>query len=120
VTIIDPATKTVSATVKVAFGAANRLKFTPDGSRVFISDLGGNDLIVMDAATRREIARIPLGGGAAGLQMDPVESRAFVSVGPLNAVLVVDTKALKVTGRIDSGRGPDGLAWVAAQPSGAR
>jgi YVTN family beta-propeller protein len=120
VTIVDTATKTVSATVEVPFRAANRLKFTPDGSRVFISDLGGNDLIVMDAAARRETARVPLGGGAAGLQMDPVEPRAFVSVGSLNAVLVVDTKALRVVGRIDSGRGPDGLAWVAAQPTGAR
>lgn len=115
VTVIDTVSKSVAQTIQVPFQRANRLKFTPDGSRVFISDLGGNDLIAIDAATRREIKRIPLGGGAAGMQMDPDGSRVFVSVGSLNAVLIVDTQSLTVTGRIDSGRGPDGLAWVPAR-----
>ena len=45
---------------------------------------GGDDrlsLAVREAtATRREIKRIPLGGGAAGMQMDPDGSRVFVPV----------------------------------------
>jgi YVTN family beta-propeller protein len=40
---------------------ASRLKFTPDGKRVLVSDLGNGDLIVVDAATRKEVKRISLG-----------------------------------------------------------
>ena len=50
---------------------ANRLKFTPDGKRVFISDLGGTGVVVVDVATRKEVQRIKLGRGAAGILMQP-------------------------------------------------
>ncbi len=113
VSIVDVARKAVVETLHVPFGRANRLKFTPDGTRVFVSDLGGHDLIVLDAAGRKEIARIDLGGGAAGLQMAPDGSRVFVSVGSRNGVAVVDPKTLAVTGFVETGPGPDGLAWVA-------
>jgi YVTN family beta-propeller protein len=112
VSIIDVTSKTVVQTLRVPFGRANRLKFTPDGSRVLISDLGGNDVIVLDAASRKEVARIDLGGGAAGIEMAPDGSRAFVAVGSRNAVAVVDLTTLTVTGLIETGPGPDGLAWV--------
>ena len=37
---------------------ANRLKFTPDGSKVIILDGGTGTLIVLDAKTRKEIKRL--------------------------------------------------------------
>jgi YVTN family beta-propeller protein len=113
VSVIDTATKAVVDTLHVTFRRANRLKFTPDGRRVLISDLGGRDLIVLDATTRKEVKRIDLGGGAAGIQMAPDGSRAFVSVGSRNGVAVVDLATLSVTGLIETGPGPDGLAWAA-------
>jgi YVTN family beta-propeller protein len=91
---------------------ANRLKFTPDGKLVLISSLGGSDLAVLDASTRREVKRVKLGKGAAGIQVDPDGSRAFVACTPDNYVAVIDLKALTVAGHIDAGPGPDGLAWV--------
>jgi YVTN family beta-propeller protein len=112
VSIIDVAEKKVVKTVPVPFRSANRLKFTPDGKYVLVSDLGGNDLFVLDAASRTEVKKIALGGGAAGLQMDPSGSRAFVSVGSANSVAVIDLKDLKLTQRIEAGPGPDGLAWA--------
>ncbi|HEY2016347.1 MAG TPA: YncE family protein [Bryobacteraceae bacterium] len=112
VSIIDVAAKKVVQTVPVAFRAANRLKFTPDGKRVLISDLAGNDLFVLDAASRAQVTKIDLGGGAAGILMDPDGSRAFVSVGSKNSVAVVDLKTLTVTKRVEAGPGPDGLAWA--------
>jgi YVTN family beta-propeller protein len=89
------------------------LKFTPDGKYAFISDLGGTEVIVMDAATRREIKRIDVGGGAAGIQMSADGARAFIAVGARNGVAIIDVRTLAVTGRIATGPGPDGLAWVA-------
>ena len=112
VTVIDVAAKTVAATLPVEFRSANRLKFTPDGKLAFISDLSGTDLIVLDVASRKEVKRIPLGGGAAGLQVDPQGTRVFVATGSQNAVQVIDIATLAVVGKIDAGRNPDGMAWV--------
>jgi YVTN family beta-propeller protein len=113
VSVVDVAAKAVAATLQVPFGRANRLKFSPDGRLVLVSDLGGHDLIVLDAATRKEVKRIDVGGGAAGTEVDPDGSRAFVSVGSRNGVAIVDLKALTVSGFIETGPGPDGLEWVA-------
>jgi DNA-binding beta-propeller fold protein YncE len=107
VSIVNVAKK-AAETVSVRFRSANRLKFTPDGKYALISDLGGTEVIVMDAATRQEIKRIDVGGGAAGIQMSPDGSRAFAAVGSLNGVAIIDLKTLAMTGRIATGPGPDG------------
>src|SRR5215469_815553 len=112
VTIIDLATKKVTATIKTHTKFANRLKFTPDGKRVLISDLGNGDLIVVDAASGKEQKRISLGGGCAGILIVPDGSVAYIAVSRDNNVALVDLRTLSVTGRIATGRGPDGLAWA--------
>ena len=112
VSVIDVAAKKVAETLTVAFRSANRLKFTPDGKYAFISDLGGTDVIVMDAATRKEIKRINVGGGAAGIQMSADGARAFAAVGSRNGVAIIDVETLQMSGFIATGPGPDGLAWV--------
>jgi YVTN family beta-propeller protein len=113
VSVIDVAAKKVAETLTVPFRSANRLKFTPDGKYAFISDLGGTDVIVMDAATRKEIKRVNVGGGAAGIQMSADGARAFAAVGSRNGVAIIDVRTLQVSGFIATGPGPDGLAWVA-------
>lgn len=115
VSIIDTTSRQVTLTVNVPFRRANRLKFTPDGRRVLISDLGGPELFVLDAASHAILKRVDLGGGAAGIQMAPDGTRAFASVGSKNSVAVIDLKTLAVTSRIETGPGPDGLAWVATR-----
>jgi YVTN family beta-propeller protein len=112
VSIIDAAKKTVTETLKIPTRSANRLKFTLDGQRALISDLGGDGLAVVDVATRKEIKRLKLGGGAAGILMQPDGTRAFVAVGSKNGLAVIDLKTLEVAGWVMSGRGPDGLAWA--------
>lgn len=112
VSIVDVAAKQVVETLNVPFRSANRLKFTPDGRLALISDLGGTDVIVMDVATRKEIKRIDVGGGAAGIQMSPDGARAFAAVGSRNAVVVIDLQTLQASGLVASGPRPDGLAWA--------
>src|SRR5262249_30603430 len=82
ISIIDVATKKVTATLAANVLKANRLKFTPDGKLVFVSCLGGSDLVIFDAATRKEVKRLPLGHGAAGILMQPDGSRAYVACSP--------------------------------------
>jgi len=112
VSIVDLATRRVTQTLDVHTQRANRLKFTPDGRLVLVSDLGTGDLVVLDARARSETRRINLGHGAAGILITPDGSRAFVAVSRDNDVAVLDLATLSVTGRIATGRGPDGLAWA--------
>ncbi len=110
--VIDLATNKVVATLDAKIPASNRLKFTPDGKLVFITSLRGEDVVVYDAASRKEFKRVPVGHGAAGILMDPVGGRVFVACTPDNYVAVVDLKTLQVTGHLDVGGEPDGLAWA--------
>jgi YVTN family beta-propeller protein len=115
VSIIEVAKKSVVGTVNVATRSSNRLKFTPDGKFVFISDLGGRELVVVDAIARKELKRIALGGGAAGILMEPTGARAYVAVGSENGVTVIDLKTMEAAGHIETGPGPDGLGWAAKE-----
>jgi YVTN family beta-propeller protein len=112
ISIIDLAKKEVVQTLAANVRGANRLKFTPDGKLVFVSMLNGADVVALDAATRKEIKRIPVGHGAAGIQMQPDGSRVFVACTPDSYVVVIDVKSLAVTAHIDAGPNPDGLAWA--------
>jgi YVTN family beta-propeller protein len=115
ISMIDLASKTVTATLPANVRGANRLKFTPDGKLALVSMLGGGSLTVLDVATRAVVKRVDIGHGAAGILMQPDGARAYVACGPDNYVAVVDLKTLEVVGHIDAGGEPDGLAW-AVQP----
>jgi YVTN family beta-propeller protein len=114
ISVIDIAERKVVQTLAANLQGANRLKFTLDGKYVFVSSLRGQggDLAIFDATSRKQIKRMHLGHGAAGILMQPDGSRAYVSCSPDNDVAVVDLKTFDVVGRIYPGRGPDGLAWA--------
>lgn len=110
ISVIDFHEKKVIETLAANVAGANRLKFTPDGKRVLVSS--GPELVVLDAQTRKELKRITIGHGSAGVLVQPDGVRAFVSCGPDNYVAVIDLQSLTVTGHIDAGGEPDGLAWA--------
>jgi YVTN family beta-propeller protein len=112
VSIVDIASRKVTQTFDVKTKGANRLKFTPGGKNVLISDLAMGDLVVLDAAERKEIKRLSLGHGAAGILIPPGGSRAYVAVSRDNYVAIVDLGTLAVVGKIETGKGPDGMAWA--------
>ena len=115
ISIIDTGSRKVTATIDAKAIGANRLKFTPDGKRVFISSLRSGDLLIYDAATHKEVKRLNIGHGAAGILMDPDGTRAFVACTGDNYIVVVNLKTLELTGqRIEIGS-PDGMEW-AVQP----
>ena len=115
ISIIDTATKKVVDTLNANVQSANRLRFTPDGSHVFVSGLRMDHVTVFDAATRKDMKEIKVGHGAAGIEMQPDGSRAYVASTPDNFVSVIDLKTLQVVGKIDVGIEPDGLAWAMRQ-----
>jgi len=111
ISIVDLVARKVVATLDANVRSANRLKFTPDGKRVFVSSLGGSDLAIFDAATRASVKRLPIGRGAAGIQMTPDGKLAYVACTPDSYVAIVDLNSLEVTGHLDAGKQPDGMAW---------
>ena len=110
--VIDIAQKKVTATLQANARSANRLRFTPDGSKALIS--AGPDLIVFDVASQKEVKRLRIGtgGGGGGVQVQPDGQRAYVSFAEDGFVAVIDLKTLQVVGKIDAGPNPDGLAWA--------
>ena len=57
--VIDIAAKKVTATLQANARGANRLKFTPDGTKALVS--AGGDLVIFDVATQKEIKRLHIG-----------------------------------------------------------
>jgi YVTN family beta-propeller protein len=115
VTIIEVASKKVSQTLPISLKGANRLKITPDGKRVLIAGFGtptGANLVVFDAAARKEAKQLNLGGPSSGILIAPDGSHAYVAVTAKNKVAVVDLKTLEMTGEVQVGKGPDGLGWA--------
>jgi YVTN family beta-propeller protein len=112
VSVIDIAAKTVAATLAVNVPGANRLKFTPDGKLALVT--AGTALVILDAATRKEVKRLPNVHGSGGIQMQPDGARAYVACGRDNYVAVIDLKTLELVGHIDVAS-PDGLAWAVRQ-----
>ena len=112
ITIIDPGAKKIAAKIDANVSGANRVKFTPDGKQVFISSLRTGDLFIYDAKTHKELKRLNIGHGAAGILMDPIELRAFVACSADNYIAVIDLKTLELISRLDVGGVPDGMAWA--------
>jgi len=111
IAVINIAARKVVDKIDAKVNGANRVEFTPDGMRVLISTLRNGDLFVYDAVSHKELKRINIGHGAAGILMDTDGSRAFIGCTPDNYVAVIDLKKLEVSGHINLG-GPDGLAWA--------
>lgn len=109
---IDTASKRVTNTLDVHTKRANRLKFTPDGKLVLISDLVAGDLVIVNVATDKELKRIHLGKSVEGILIQPDGMRAFVAVTSENKVAMVDLKTLEVVTTFTTGDEPDGMAWA--------
>ena len=115
VSIINIFTKAVTHTFSVQTKRSNRLKFTPDGRLVLISDLDAGELVVLERETRKQLKRLPVGKQLAGILVQPDGSKAYVAATGDNNVGVVDLKSLELVNRIQPGVGPDGMAWAVRQ-----
>src|SRR5207248_11522503 len=80
VSIVDVASKKVVQTLSLQTKRSNRLKFTPDGKLVLVSDLDAGELVVVDAPGRKEIKRLKLGKNPEGILIPPDGHVAYVAV----------------------------------------
>src|SRR5690349_20115609 len=112
VSIIDAEQEKVIATIPSLTKHSNRLKFTPDGKLVLISDPESNEVLVLDAAARKVIKRISVPAVPLGIQITPDGAQAYVACAEAGKVAILDLNKLVQVGSIDVGPGPDGMAWV--------
>ena len=112
VSIVDIFVKRVTHTFNVQTKRSNRLRFTPDGRLVLISDLDAGELLVLERETRKELKRLKLGKEPAGILIVPDGSKAYVAVTGDDNVAVIDLRTLELVDRLTTGTGPDGMAWV--------
>jgi YVTN family beta-propeller protein len=112
ISIIDAATHKVLQTLDVKTKHSNRLKFTLDGRLVLVSDAEGDEVVVIEAAARKERRRIAVGRVPLGILMEPSGVRAYVAASQDNSVAAIDLKTLEVVSHIATGKDPDGLAWA--------
>ncbi len=132
-TILDPDTLEITETLGCP-SFPIRVKFTPDGQRVLVSNARSADVAVFDAATRKELARIPMKVEAVsdrqdrlfgdsfgespvpvGILIEPDGKRAFIANTNADVVSVIDLEKLAVVDRWRAGKEPDGLGYTAVE-----
>ncbi|HVK05367.1 MAG TPA: bifunctional YncE family protein/alkaline phosphatase family protein [Armatimonadaceae bacterium] len=116
--------------VKGAVGGSAPCALATSGDRVYVSNANNDTIDVLDAATGRRVATIPLSGllpdpklralrgiTPYGLALSPDGGRLYAALSGFNAVAVIDARAGKPLGMIPAG-------WYAAQvavsPDGKR
>ncbi len=112
VAVIDTAARTVVSTFPTGSTQLARVRFTPDGKRVLLADLGKGELTIWDAATHTELKRLKLGSYAEGILITPDGKRALIGVTTDDNVAEIDLATMEVTRRLQTGLGPDGMAWI--------
>ena len=112
ISVINLFEKRVVHTFGVQTKRSNRLKFTPDGRLVLITDEAAGTLLVLHRTTFKEMKRISLGREPSGILIAPDSSRAYVAVTGDNNVVVVDLHTFDLQARIQTGTNPDGMAWA--------
>ncbi|MFN2443468.1 MAG: cytochrome D1 domain-containing protein, partial [Thermoanaerobaculia bacterium] len=128
--VIDARSLEIVASV-ASKGFPIRIAFTPDGGRALVSAAQTGEVVLLDAADRRELRRAKLDLTTApdaaqrlfgdrfgkspvpvGLVMAADGKSAFVAATQADAVVVIDTSTLEVINVLKAGREPDGMALV--------
>src|SRR5262245_50840619 len=115
VSVIDVAAKKVVVTIDAQTKRSNRLKFTPDGKHVLISEVDAGNIVVINTATRAVEKRVPVGSQPLGILMPPDGGVAYIAVSGDNAIVLFDLAKMAVAGRWTSFAVPDGMAWAVRQ-----
>jgi DNA-binding beta-propeller fold protein YncE len=88
------------------------LAYAPKQNKVFVSDEHGGVDAVVDAASNKLIANIPLGGGAGNTVYDSVSGYILVAVHGVNLLAVIDPATNQIVSRIPLAgiKNPHGIA----------
>lgn len=100
VSVIDGAELKVVATIDAGGHHTHDLILTPDGRRLFATNMMDGTVAVIDTTTRRLLKNIPVGKLSHALALSPDGRELWVNVGGEAAIPIVDAETLEVTGRV--------------------
>ena len=113
---VDTRTLAVDQVVQVGL-VPKYVAVTPDGRYVLVTDWCSWDLRIIDAATAKVVATLPMNGSyPRGIAVSPDSSTAYVAVMGSDDVEKVDLRTLTVTGSFVVGENPRHLVM---DPAGA-
>lgn len=131
VSVIDVKSLKITATLE-SKDFPIRVKFAPGGKHVLVSNARSGDVAIFEAATRKEVRRVPMQlkavegsnvaqrifGNQFGQSPVPVGilvasklSHAFVANTNADIVTVINLKTWLITDRLTAGKEPDGLGY---------
>ena len=90
-------------------GGWDYLAFDGDGGRLFISR--GTHVMVLDAATGKQLGDIPDTQGVHGIALVPGLGLGLTSNGRAGTATIFDLKSLKKSGEVKVGTGPDAIMY---------
>ena len=114
ISFIDTSNDAVTAVVRVGtdpYGIA----ISPDGKKVYVTDLKANNVLVIDTATGTLIDSVPVETSPVGIAVTPDGKKVYVANNKGNSVSVIDTAINKVVHTFDEF---DGSFGVAVTPDG--
>ena len=89
---------------------------SPDGSRVYVANYGGDSVSVINTATNAVVATVSVGRRPSGVAVSPDGSRVYVPIED-SKVKVINTATNAVVATVGVGSYPEG---VAVSPDGSR
>ncbi len=126
ITIIDPATDTVSGEIHVSANPHGIVP-SPDGKRFYISSESKDVLDVVDRATSKVIKSIPIGLRPNNVAITADGKRVYVCIRGKSWVDIIDTVSLEKVKSVEVGKGPhnvyrtpDGKSMIATSMDGEK
>jgi YVTN family beta-propeller protein len=115
---IDVATNTVGTPITVV-PCPRSIAIKRDGSSIYVVNFFSGDVSVVDAATKTELKKIPVGAafGANASAVTPDGTKAYVSTGAEETVTPIDLTTDTTGTPIEVGQSPQGIAVT---PDGTR
>eukprot|EP01035_Chromulina_nebulosa_P038692 gene38692-52273_t len=83
------------------------------GPKAYVGNFKDSTVSVIDTASERVVATLPVAAGPDGIVLTPDGRSVFVSGSSASAVSEIDATSDRVTRAIDVGKGPQGLAMTA-------
>lgn len=106
--IIDPVG--MSAVSVEVGGAPDYALAAPDDDLVYVSDLAGSSLVVVDPAAGRVRGRIMVGGAAGHGALSPSRDVAYFTLPSVGAVAAIDLRGGRHVATVPAGTDPHGVA----------
>ncbi|MDD4250280.1 MAG: beta-propeller fold lactonase family protein, partial [Methanosarcina sp.] len=111
VSVIDMATKTITATIPVGDGPSG-VAVSPAGTKVYVTNSGNNTVSVINTADNTVTSTVNVGNDPYGVAVSPDGTMVYVTNLNDNSVSVINTATNQVIYTIPVGKWPEGVAFT--------